>query len=108
MILEIYENLFKPITDDEFAERRKALYPLIRQFEDEIRDDKREYMDAHDGETDGFIEFYSNYSEYYSDGEDVDWYVLYLYFKFDAEIDDEPETEGLLNDYLKWKGPHAG
>ena len=107
MITEVFENLFKPVSDDEYSERRKDLYPLIRKFEEEIRQDNRTYDGDPHSDTSlvpDFFDFYHEYSGYYSDADvTIDWYAIFLYLKYDQELDDTPDEKALMDSYMQWK-----
>ena len=92
MIKEIYENLFKPISKAEAAQRDEALFAAISKFEDAIQH-------ANDANAD-LDKIVQNFEQVMDSGPGWDWQDMY------DELYDEGSVSGMANTlaqkYYKW------
>ena len=102
MIQRLIENLFEPVSNEDMYNRVKHMFPVIYQFEKEIRATYSSYSDKW---TKAENEILNRYSTDYDFG--IDWHIVALVFcdynRLILSSLDVVEVKSLLKLYDKWK-----
>ena len=103
MIAEIFDSMFRPLSDDEWYGRIKDVLPALQQFEREYN--ARREKDGGEDElwSDEMYDLFDKWNDDAWTG--FSWTDVALAFTGD---DDETAGHMIGHTYLKWKALHSG